>query len=139
MAERTKPEAARGSEIETARHLTERLKAERIQGAAAHEAGERLQAARIQDRLKAERIQGLLAALPGWQVAGDGSALERTILFPSLRAVAAYVALVLELGEADDFVPEVDLRHLEVTLRVATDTAAGLEELDFEVARRFAL
>ena len=35
--------------------------------------------------------------------------------------------------------PDVDLRHLEVTLRVATSTEAGVTELDFDVARRFDL
>jgi pterin-4a-carbinolamine dehydratase len=131
MAETTKLGSTTPSEIDTARHLTTRLKAERIQGAAEPD--------RVRDRLKAERIQGLLAELPCWRVADDGSALERTHVFPTLRAVAAYVALVLEVGEADDYVPEIDLRHLEVTLRVATATTPGLRELDFDVARRFAL
>lgn len=46
----------------------------------------------------------------------------------------AFVALV---AEAEGYVPDVDLRHLEVTLRVATSTEAGVTEIDFDVARLF--
>ena len=48
----------------------------------------------------------------------------------------AFVALVAEIGEAEGYVPDANLRHFEVTLRVATSTEAGVTELDFEVARR---
>ncbi len=72
-------------------------------------------------------------------MAGDGAALERTLRFPTLRAAVSDVALVTEIGEADGFVPDLDLRHLEVTLRVGTDTGVGLSALDFAVARRFVL
>lgn len=73
-----------------------------------------------------------LEELPGWDLAGNGRALERTYLFPTLRAAVAFVALVAEVGEAEGYVPDVDLRHLEVTLRVATSTEAGVIELDFD-------
>jgi len=33
-------------------------------------------------------------------------------------------------------VPDVGLRHLEVTLRVATSTEVGVTEVDFDVVRR---
>lgn len=36
----------------------------------------------------------------------------------------------------EGYVLDVDLRHLEVTLRVTTSTATGVTELDCEVARR---
>lgn len=49
----------------------------------------------------------------------------------------AFVALVAEIGEAEGYVPDVDLRHLEVTLRVATSAQADVTELDFDVARLF--
>lgn len=108
------------------------LKAERIQALS-----ERLKAERIQERLKAERIQSRLAELPGWRSAKGGSALERSYLFPTSRAAAAFVTLAAEMGEATGYVPELDLRGQEVTLRVATDAEAGLTDLDFDVARLF--
>jgi len=105
------------------------LKSERVQS--------RLKPERVQTRLRPERIQAQLEELPGWELAGDGRALERTYLFPTIRAAVAFVALVAEIGEAEGYVPDVDLRHLEVTLRVVTSPEAGVTELDFDVARRF--
>lgn len=106
-----------------------KLKSERVQT--------RLKPGRVQTRLRPERIQAQLKELPGWQLAGDGWALERTYLFPTIRAAVAFVPLVAEIGGAEGYVPDVDLRHLEVTLRVATSTEASVTELDFDVARRF--
>jgi len=135
---------------------TTRLKAERIQGKLKSERvqsqlrperiGSKLKSERVQTRLKPERvqtrlrpecIQARLAELPGWELAGDGRALERTYLFPTIRAAVAFVALVAEIGDAEGYVPDVDLRHLEVTLRVATSAEVGVTERDFDVARLF--
>ena len=106
-----------------------KLKSERVQT--------RLKPERVQTRLRPERIQAQLEELPGWQLAGDGRALGRTYLFPTIRAAVAFVALVAEIGEAEGYVPDVDLRHLEVTLWVATSTEVGVTELDFDVAQHF--
>lgn len=117
-----------------------KLKYERVQGQFRPERiGSRLKSSRVQARMKPERIQAGLKELPGWKLAGDGRALERTYLFPTIRAAVAFVALVAEIGEAEGYVPDVDLRHLEVTLRVATSAEVGVTELDFDVARRFEL
>lgn len=116
----------------TTSDLESPLAAERIQGLT-----ERLKAERIQERLKAERIQGRLAELPSWRTARRESALARTYGFPTYRAAAAFVALAVEIGEAAGYVPELDLRDREVTLRVATDGEEGLTELDFDVAELF--
>ena len=99
----------------------------------------RLKPERVQTRLRPERIQAQLDELPGWQLAGDGRALERTYLFPTIRAAVVFVALVAEIGDAEGYVPDVDLRHLEVTLRVATNAKGGVTELDFDVAEWFDL
>lgn len=108
-----------------------KLKSERVQS--------RLKPERVQTRLRPERIQAKLEELPGWELAGDGRALARTYLFPTIRAAVAFVAVVAEIGDAEGYVPDVDLRHLEVTLRVATNAEGGVTELDFEAARRFDL
>lgn len=121
-----------------AERIQSQLKSERVQGQLRPEGiGSQLKSERVQSRLKPERVQSKLGELPGWDLAGDGRALERTYLFPTIRAAVAFVALVAEIGEAEGYVPDVDLHHLEVTLRVATSTEAGVTELDFEVVRRF--
>lgn len=110
-----------------AERIQSRLKAERIQ--------ERLKAERIQTKLEAERVQELLAEVPGWALDGDGEALVRTYHLPSLRASGLFVQLVLEVGEQIDYVPDVDVRYLEVTVRISTAEGESVGELDFRVAR----
>lgn len=73
--------------------------------------------------------------MPGWRVNGAGSALTRTYDLPSLRASGLVVQLALEIGEQTGFVPEIDVRYLEVTLTVATHLDRGPTDLDFDVAR----
>jgi 4a-hydroxytetrahydrobiopterin dehydratase len=107
------------------------LKSERVQS--------RLKPERVQTRLRPERVQARLRDLPGWEAAADGAALERTYLFPTVRAAMLFAALMAEIGEAVGYVPEIDVRYLEVTLRVATHTGKGITELDFETARVFDL
>jgi len=75
--------------------------------------------------------------LPAWLTARRDCALEWTSGLPTHRTAAAFVALAVELGEAAGYVPELDLRDREVTLRVATDGEVGLMELDFDVAELF--
>ena len=47
------------------------LKSERVQS--------RLKPERLQTKLRPERIQARLEELPGWDLAGDGRALERNL------------------------------------------------------------
>lgn len=82
------------------------LKSERVQGQLRPEQiGSQLKSERVQVRLKPERVQSRLQELPGWGLAGDGRALERTYLFPTIRAAVAFVVLVAEIGEAREKVP----------------------------------
>ena len=111
--------------------VSERLKAERIQ--------ERLKAERIQEPLEAARVRERLAELAGWSPSRNGQALQKTFLFPTLRAAGLFVQLVYELGEAAGFVPAIDARYLEVTLRVATRRGTGVTDLDFDLAHLFQL
>lgn len=135
---RLKPERIQ-SQLKSER-VQEQLRPERLGAQLKSEPVQsRLKPERVQTRLRPERIQAQLEELPGWEITGDGRALERTYLFSTLRAAVAFVALVTAIGEAEGYVPDVDLRHLEVRVRVATSTEAGVTELDFDVARIFAL
>jgi pterin-4a-carbinolamine dehydratase len=94
-------------------NVRSKLKAERIQ--------EKLKAERIQSKLGVARLGELFAELPGWWVGDDGRSLLRVYELPTLRAAG--------------HVPDVDLRHLEVTLKVAGSGNEGIAETDFELAR----
>jgi pterin-4a-carbinolamine dehydratase len=115
---------ARATEPLKAESIQSKLKAERIQ--------ERLKAERIQEPLKAERIQQRLADIPGWALDEEATALVRTYDLPSLRAAGAFVELVLAVGEATDYAPQIDVRGREVTARVATAPGSGVSDLDFD-------
>ena len=58
--------------------LGSKLKFERVQS--------RLKPERVQTRLRSEHIQAQLEKLPGWELAGDGRALGRVYLLPTIRA-----------------------------------------------------
>lgn len=109
------------------RAVTEPLHPERL--------GQRMAAGEGAEPLSAERVRELLKSHAPWELADDGSALRRRRLFPTIRAAVAYVGMVSEIGEAHGYLPDIDLRHHEVTLRVDTNDNAGLTELDFEMAR----
>lgn len=105
--------------------VAEPLKAERIQS--------KLKAERIQQPLKAERIQERLAEIPGWSA--DPIALTRTYDLPTLRGAGLFVELALETAAATGYVPEIDVREREVTVRVATTPGNGITDLDFDWAK----
>lgn len=107
--------------------LQAKLKAERIQN--------KLKAERIQSKLKAERIQFLLEEVPGWEPSEDARSLQRTYHLPTLQASGLFVQLVLAIGEADGNVPEITVRHLEVTVDILTSQQEGVTEIDFNLAR----
>jgi len=96
---------------------------------------EPLRPERLGEPLTAAEVEMSLRAVPGWQIGADARCLERTYSFPTLRAAVAFVALVTEVGEANGYVPEIDERLLEVTVRIETHVAPGLAALDFQVAR----
>ena len=115
--------------------LTTKLKAERIQRTVETNA--------LQEKLKAERIQERLAALPGWSVIRDGTALRRHLELPTVRAASLFAGLAAEIGAAAGVHPVIRLRGREVTLTVATGPGdrggTGLTELDFDVAELLTL
>jgi pterin-4a-carbinolamine dehydratase len=107
--------------------IRSKLKAERIQAT--------LAGRRAQSPLAAEALQERLRDTPGWRTSSDGSSLQRTYEVPSIRAAGLLAQLLLEVGEATGSIPDVDVRHLEVTVTVSTSTTRGVTDLDLDVAR----
>ena len=96
---------------------------------------EELRPERLGQPLTAGEVGNHLAQVPGWETTDHGQALARTFAFPSLRAAVAFIALVAEISEQDGYVPDMDLRLLEVTVRIDTQVGEPLTALDFQVAR----
>jgi pterin-4a-carbinolamine dehydratase len=104
-----------------------KLKAERIQ--------ERLAGHNKRPPLMARELRTRLAQAPGWRTSVDGNALQRTYEVPSIRAAGLLAQLLLTSGEDTGYVPDVDIRHLEVTVTVSTSSLQGVTVLDFDIAR----
>ncbi len=100
---------------------------------------EELRPERLGQPLTAGEVGNHLAQVPGWETTDNDQALVRTFSFPSLRAAVAFIAMVAEIGEQDGYVPEIDLRLLEVSVRVDTHIGEPLTALDFQVARSLEL
>ena len=66
----------------------------------------------------------------------EGAAIRRTIELPSFPAAIAFVGRVADLSEAADHHPDIDIRYRRVTLVLATHSAGGLTERDFDLAER---
>lgn len=86
-------------------------------------------------KIKPERVQPRLAEVPGWTLAPGGGAITRTYQLPSFRAAIAFVGYVAELAEAADHHPDIDVRYRRVSLALATHSAGGLTDKDFDLAR----
>lgn len=86
--------------------------------------------------LKPERVQELLRALPGWQLAEDGKAIERTRTMPSGQVAALFGAYVSTYGKAmgQQVVLGLSDRLVRVTLSEQVGCETGLTESVFELA-----
>lgn len=96
-----------------------------------------LKSERIGERpLTETQINVRLRSLPGWAVVGDGTMLWRTFEFPSFRAAVAFVSYVVEVAEAMDHRPGIELQDDTVILTLTTHSAGGLTDEDFALAAR---
>jgi 4a-hydroxytetrahydrobiopterin dehydratase len=63
-------------------------------------------------------------------------ALERTFELPSFPEAIAFVSRVAALAEEADHHPDIAISYKKVTLRWTTHSAAGITDLDYELAAR---
>jgi 4a-hydroxytetrahydrobiopterin dehydratase len=75
------------------------------------------------------------AALAGSGWARDADEIRLVRRFDSFAAALGFVVAVGALAESHDHHPDVDLRWVEVTLRVTTHQIGGLSVRDVELAR----
>jgi 4a-hydroxytetrahydrobiopterin dehydratase len=85
-------------------------------------------------RLDETEVARRLAALSGWERAGDE--IRRTFAFPDFKAALAFVNRVGALAEAMNHHPDIDVRYSRVTLALTTHDAGGLTARDFELAEK---
>lgn len=75
-----------------------------------------------------------LAALPGWTLRDDGSAIYRSFRFTDFSAAFAFMARVALLAEKHDHHPEWSNVYNRVEITLTTHDAGGLSERDTRMA-----
>ena len=85
------------------------------------------------DLLDAAAIE---AALDGLEWRRTGASLEKRIDLPSFPQAIAFVGRVAGVAEEMDHHPDIDIRWRTVALRVTTNSAGGITQMDIEFARR---
>ncbi|MFM7734666.1 MAG: 4a-hydroxytetrahydrobiopterin dehydratase [Alphaproteobacteria bacterium] len=84
--------------------------------------------------LEAGRVAELVAARPGWTIAGGK--LAREYRFPDFVTAFGFMSSVALVAESMNHHPEWSNVYGRVKVELVTHDAGGLTELDFELARR---
>jgi 4a-hydroxytetrahydrobiopterin dehydratase len=78
-------------------------------------------------------VEYALANLNGWTRAG--TAITKTFAFKKFLDGIAWVDRVSQAAERLDHHPDLDIRYTKVTATLATHSAGGLTQLDFDLAK----
>jgi 4a-hydroxytetrahydrobiopterin dehydratase len=84
--------------------------------------------------LSSGEIADRLASIPLWRV--ENGELVRSVSFAGFRAALDFVNHVGKLAEAADHHPDIDIRYNRVRLALATHSAGGLTQKDFDLAKQ---
>ena len=84
--------------------------------------------------ISAEELDSALKRCPEWE--GEGDAITRTIEFEEYMEGIDFVNDLAEIVDEAQHFPEIDIRNLTVTLRLKTEEAGGVTEIDIELASR---
>jgi 4a-hydroxytetrahydrobiopterin dehydratase len=84
--------------------------------------------------LSLSEITDRLPSIPLWRT--ENSELVRTVAFANFRQALDFVNKVGELAEAADHHPDIDIRYNRVRLALATHSAGGLTQKDFDLAKQ---
>ncbi len=85
-------------------------------------------------RVEGAALASLLAAVPGWQLAGDR--IRRHLRFRDFRAAMAFVNAMAELAESEGHHPDFAVHYATVDVEIWTHAAGGLTENDFVLAAK---
>lgn len=87
-------------------------------------------------RLTSEERESWLASLPGWALAREGAAIERTFQFKDFSEAFAFMTRVAMLSEQADHHPEWYNVYNRVEVTLTTHDANGLSLRDVNMATR---
>lgn len=86
--------------------------------------------------LNPTEVVSRLAAVPGWQLAGDGEnvAIEKTYSFANYYETISFVNAVAFIANAQDHHPDLSVHYNRCVVRFNTHDVKGLSETDFDCA-----
>ncbi len=87
-------------------------------------------------RLGAARLAELLPQVPGWALAEDGQALQRTFRFPDYHRTIAFVNALAWIAHREDHHPDLSVHYDRCEVRYSTHDVGGLSENDFICAAK---
>jgi 4a-hydroxytetrahydrobiopterin dehydratase len=85
-------------------------------------------------RVEGAALDALLAAVPGWRLAGDRIACH--FRFADFRAAMAFVTAMADLAEAEGHHPDFCVHYSTVNVEIWTHAVGGLTENDFILAAK---
>ena len=88
------------------------------------------------EKLAEETVREALAALDGWSMSREGTAIARTLSFRNFSEAFGFMTQVALAAERLDHHPDWSNVDKTVTIELTTHDAGGLTELDFRLARR---
>jgi 4a-hydroxytetrahydrobiopterin dehydratase len=84
--------------------------------------------------LNDDEITAALAALPGWERAGE--AITATVELADFRAAMLFTGAVAYLAEEANHHPDILIQWNRVTLTLSTHSAGGLTSADMNLAKQ---
>ena len=88
------------------------------------------------EKLAEEAVREALAALDGWSMSREGTAIARTLSFRNFSEAFGFMTQVALAAERLDHHPDWSNVYKTVTIELTTHDAGGLTVLDFRLARR---
>ncbi|MGD9913370.1 MAG: 4a-hydroxytetrahydrobiopterin dehydratase [Rhizobiaceae bacterium] len=79
-------------------------------------------------------VKQALAAIPGWEIAGDGKSIRRTFVFRDFSEAFGFMTRVALAAETLDHHPDWSNVYKTVEVTLNTHDAGGLTQLDFDLA-----
>jgi 4a-hydroxytetrahydrobiopterin dehydratase len=88
----------------------------------------------MSDLLENDDLTAALKKCPEWEY--EKKAITRTVEFEEFSDAIDFVNDLAEIAEEAQHHPDIMIRHTKVTLRLTTDDAGGVTNLDIELAQR---
>lgn len=87
-------------------------------------------------KLSSTQIEKKLLDISGWSVNKAETQLSKQFDFSSYLEGLSFIARVVVYAEVHQHYPEIELTHNKVKVKLTTQNAKGLTNIDFEIAKK---